>query len=328
MEAQRFVSLLVVILMITNLGTGQAQLSTRFYSSTCPDVETIVRTAVDNKFRQTFVTAQATLRLFFHDCFIQGCDASIMIASPSNDAEKDAPDNLTIPGDGFDTIAKAKEAVEAQCPGIVSCADIIALATRDVIVITGGPNYRVELGRRDGMVSRKSDVIGNMPEANFNFEQLVRSFARIDLSTVDMIALSGAHTLGVSHCNIFANRLYNFSSTSKVDPTLNPTYAQQLKQACPQNVDPTIAVPMDPITPVKFDNLYYQNLVDKMGMFTSDQVLFSESNSFSRSIVVEWANDQSAFFSAFATAMTKLGRVGVKTGNQGEIRRSCASFNS
>jgi hypothetical protein len=58
-----------------------------------------------------------------------------MISSPNSDAEKDAPDNLSLAGDGFDTVTKAKQAVEKACPGIVSCADILALAARDVVVL-------------------------------------------------------------------------------------------------------------------------------------------------------------------------------------------------
>jgi len=58
-----------------------------------------------------------------------------MIASPNGDAEKDAKENLSLPGDGFDTVIKAKQAVEAVCPGVVSCADILAIATRDVIAL-------------------------------------------------------------------------------------------------------------------------------------------------------------------------------------------------
>ena len=56
-----------------------------------------------------------------------------MNSSPNGDAEKDAADNLSLAGDGFDTVIKAKQAVEAQCPGLVSCADILAIAARDVI---------------------------------------------------------------------------------------------------------------------------------------------------------------------------------------------------
>lgn len=65
----------------------------------------------------------------------QGCDASVMISSPTGDAEKDAQDNLSLAGDGFDTVVKAKQAVEAACPGRVSCADILALAARDAVVL-------------------------------------------------------------------------------------------------------------------------------------------------------------------------------------------------
>lgn len=67
--------------------------------------------------------------------FEQGCDASVMISSPNGDAEKDSSDNLSLAGDGFDTVIKAKQAVEAQCPAVVSCADILALAARDVVVL-------------------------------------------------------------------------------------------------------------------------------------------------------------------------------------------------
>ena len=66
---------------------------------------------------------------------IQGCDASVMIYSPNGDAEKDSADDISLAGDGFDTVIKAKKAVEAACPGVVSCADILALAARDSVVV-------------------------------------------------------------------------------------------------------------------------------------------------------------------------------------------------
>lgn len=324
MEACKRWNFIVILVMV--IGHAQAQLSENFYSGTCPFVEAIVRQAVMTKFSQTFVTAQATLRLFFHDCFVQGCDASVMIFSPNRDAEKDAPDNLSLAGDGFDTVIKAKQAVEAVCPGIVSCADILALAARDSVVLTGGPSFNVELGRRDGLRSKALDVPGNLPEPTFNLDQLVSMFAKHNLTQTDMIALSGAHTIGVSQCSKFASRIYNFSSSNPIDPSMDTTYAQQLKQQCPPNVNPNIAISIDPQTPRTFDNLYYQNLVAGKGMFTSDQVLFTDPAS--RPTVVDFANNPGDFYTAFTTAMRKLGRVGVKTGNQGEIRRNCAAFNS
>ncbi|KAI8028983.1 Peroxidase 55 [Camellia lanceoleosa] len=324
MEAWRGLCLVMVMMIV--IGRGEGQLVENFYSSSCPNVESIVNQVVSTKFSQTFTTVPATLRLFFHDCFVEGCDASIMISSPNGDAEKDAPDNLSLAGDGFDTVIKAKQAVEAVCPGVVSCADILTIASRDVVVLGGGPSFSVELGRRDGLVSQASDVAGNLPQPSFNLNQLNTMFAKNNLTQFDMIALSGAHTVGFSHCNRFANRLYSFSSSSPVDPSLDSSYAQQLMQACPQNVDPSIAVDMDPVTPRTFDNVYYQNLIGGKGMFTSDEVLFT--NAASQSTVNDFAKNSNEFNGAFATAMKKLGRVGVKTGSQGQIRIDCTSFNS
>ncbi|MBA0551746.1 hypothetical protein Golob_022614, partial [Gossypium lobatum] len=134
-----------------------------------------------------------------------------------------------------------------------------------------------------------------------------------------------AHTVGFSHCSKFSNRIYNFSRQSAVDPTLNRAYATQLQQMCPKNVDPRIAINMDPNTPRAFDNVYYKNLQQGKGLFTSDQVLFTDKRS--SPVVNAWAANSKTFNSAFITAITKLGRVGVKTGRNGNIRRNCDAFN-
>lgn len=150
-------------------------------------------------------------------------------------------------------------------------------------------------------------------------------FAKHGLSQTDMVALSGAHTLGFSHCSRFAKRIYSFSPSNPVDPTMDPAFAQQLMQECPQNVDPQIAINMDHDTPQTFDNVYFQHLVAGKGLFTSDQVLFTDQAS--QQTVVNFAQRDGDFNGAFIAAMTKLGRIDVKTGSQGEIRRDCSAFN-
>nr|XP_010911693.3 peroxidase 50-like [Elaeis guineensis] len=129
-------SLLFILSICLIPQLGSAQLRQNYYANICPNVESIVRNVVKTKFDETFVTVPATIRLLFHDCFVQGCDASVLIASTgSNTAEKDHPDNLSLAGDGFDTVTKAKAAVDTvqRCRNRVSCADILVMAARDVI---------------------------------------------------------------------------------------------------------------------------------------------------------------------------------------------------
>ncbi|KAL2318277.1 hypothetical protein Fmac_032153 [Flemingia macrophylla] len=322
MSPQRFIFLANMFLLLLIAGC-QAQLRVDYYRNTCPNVESIVRSAVEMKLQQTFVTAPATLRLFFHDCFVRGCDASVMLASRNNTSEKDNPINLSLAGDGFDTVIKAKAAVDRVpgCQNKVSCADILTMATRD----TGGPSYAVELGRLDGRISTKASVRHHLPHAEFKLAQLSQMFASHGLNLTDLVALSGAHTIGFSHCSQFSKRIYNFKSRKSIDHTLNPAYAKQLQQVCPKNVDPRIAIDMDPITPRTFDNQYYKNLQQGKGLLASDQALFTHKGS--RDIVNLFASDNTAFEKSFVSAITKLGRVGIKTGNQGEIRRDCTMVN-
>ena len=69
MEVRRGLILLLMVFMI--LQRGEGQLFENFYGDTCPNLESIVKQEVSTKFSQTFVTIPATLRLFFHDCFVE-----------------------------------------------------------------------------------------------------------------------------------------------------------------------------------------------------------------------------------------------------------------
>lgn len=151
----------------------QSKLTPNYYEKSCPKFLDIIRDSVAEKQQITPSTAAATLRLFFHDCMIGGCDASVLVSSNSfNKAERDADINLSLSGDGFDAVTRAKNILELECPGVVSCADILATAARDLVVIVGGPFYELGLGRKDGLRSKSADTDNKYPLPTMTMTQV------------------------------------------------------------------------------------------------------------------------------------------------------------
>lgn len=141
------------------------------------------------------------------------------------------------------------------------------------------------------------------------------------------MALTGAHTIGFSHCKEFSDILYNYTRTQQSDPAYYGEFAKSLRNACADyKKNPTLSVFNDVITPNKFDNVYYSNIKKGLGLLQSDHVMSSDGRT--RGLVEYYSNNQMAFFDAFAKAMVKLSEFGVLTGRQGEIRRRCDAFNN
>ncbi|XP_031498429.1 peroxidase 5-like [Nymphaea colorata] len=305
------------------------ELRVGFYLGSCPSVEDVVKDTVAKAFATDPGVAPELVRLHFHDCFVRGCDASVLLDStPGRPAEKDSPINNPSLG-GFDVIDEAKSILESRCPGVVSCADIVAFAAREAVHNAGGFSYLVPAGRRDGIVSNASEVSENLPKGSFNVDQLQANFARKGLSLEDMVTLSGAHTFGDCHCSAISDRLYNFSSTNAPDPSMDPNYVLLLKSKCPapapgSSDDP--AVFLDVATPNNFDNQYYQNLKNQRGLLSSDQALMSRGDT--ATMVKSNALFGLIWKSKFADAMVRMGNIEVLTGSQGQIRRSCSAVNS
>lgn len=300
-----------------------------YYKQSCPKFEQIVQDTTINKQISSPTTAAAALRLFFHDCFVTGCDASILISStPRNGAaERDADINLSLPGDAFDVVVRAKTALELTCPNTVSCSDILAVATRNLVVQTGGPYYNVLLGRKDALRSSAADVAGQLPRPNMTMDQIIGIFKSKGFSIRETVALSGAHTIGFSHCKEFSDILYHYSKTMQSDPSYYGEFAKALRNACSDYLEnPALSVFNDVMTPNKFDNVYYGNVKKGLGLLKSDHALGSDYRT--RGFVELYEKDQNVFFKDFASAMQKLSLVGVKTGkNNGEVRRRCDAFN-
>ncbi|KAF5746038.1 peroxidase 65 [Tripterygium wilfordii] len=318
----------LLLLLFLSVPLSESKLTVDYYKTSCPSFEQIMREAVTTKQINSPTTAAATLRTFFHDCMVEGCDASVLISSNSFDkAERDADINLSLPGDAFDVVLRAKTSLELSCPGIVSCADILARATRDLITMVGGPYYPVRLGRKDGFVSQASRVEGNLPRVNMTLTQIISLFKSKGFSIQEMVALTGGHTIGFSHCNEFADRLFRYSTTTPTDPNIHPKFAAALKNTCANYTkDTAMSAFNDVMTPGKFDNMYYKNLQRGLGLLSMDSALVMDSRT--KPFVELYARDQAAFFADFARAMEKVSIVGVKTGKKGEVRRKCDAFNT
>ncbi|XP_014512220.1 peroxidase 47 [Vigna radiata var. radiata] len=293
---------------------GADGLNMNYYLMTCPFVEPVVKNTVNTALLEDPTLAAALIRMHFHDCFIQGCDGSVLIDSTKdNTAEKDSPGNLSLRG--FEVIDAIKEELEIQCPGVVSCADILAMAARDAVFFAGGPVYDIPKGRKDGRRSKIEDTI-NLPFPTFNASELIRSFGQRGFSAQEMVALSGAHTLGVASCGSFKNRL------SQVDPTLDTEFAKTLARTCSSGDN--AKQPFD-ATNNDFDNVYFNALLRRNGVLTSDQTLYTSPKT--RNFVNAYAFNQAMFFFDFQQAMVKMGLLDVKDNYNGEVRQNCRKIN-
>ncbi|KAK3431865.1 peroxidase 27-like [Eucalyptus grandis] len=313
---------LMFLFLVPEVAHGQG-LKVGFYQKTCPNAEAIVKKVMDQVMSVAPSLSGPLLRMHFHDCFVRGCEGSILLNSSTNQAEKDAPPNFSLRG--YQVIDRVKTALEKACPGTVSCADVLAIVARDVVVATGALSYDVETGRRDGNVSSLNEALNNLVPPNANITTLKADFAMKGLSVKDLVVLSGGHTLGTSHCSSFSDRLYNFTGKGDTDPKLDSNYIARLKLKCKPN-DQTTLVEMDPGSVRTFDIKYFDLIPKRRGLFTSDAALLDDSET-KAYIDLQIKTGGSTFFKDFGVSMVNMGRIGVLTGTAGEVRKVCAKVN-
>ncbi|CAJ1953179.1 unnamed protein product [Sphenostylis stenocarpa] len=294
-------------------------LSWNYYFIECLNLEGIVKGHLEKAFKTDKGLAPGILRLFFHDCFSNGCDASILLNADDGQDEKSHPANIGIRPEALQVIEDIRSRIYLQCLPVVSCADILVLAARESVRQLGGPSFDVPLGRKDSFTF-DLDGPDNLPPSFFRTDELLDLFAERDFDATELVALSGAHTYGRSHCLSLANR------TTESDPPIDPDFKNKLLATCP-TLDSDNTVDLDVRTPATFDNMYYINLLNRQGVFTSDQDLASHPQT--KEIVNTYASNQKEFFKAFQDAFVKVSQIDVITSRQGkgEIRKKCFTPN-
>ncbi|CAM0906982.1 unnamed protein product [Alopecurus aequalis] len=310
-----------VLLAATCRGAPDTELQVGYYKETCPKAEEIVRAAVSDAVAEDAGVGAGLIRLLFHDCFVQGCDASVLLdptkANPS-------PEKLGAPNvhslRGFEAIDEAKFALEDTCPGIVSCADVVAFAARDASYLLSG--YRVDFampaGRLDGRRSKDADTVPSLPSPSLNFTQLVANFAAQGLDAEEMVVLSGAHSVGHARCSSF--------SADRTD--IDPSFARKVLRRCNDTSeveDPTVS--QDPVTPAELDGQYYRNVMKGRVLLASDAALMETAEA-ARMVRENAGAAGGRWEKKFGEAMVKMAGIDVKTaGRRGEIRINCRVVN-
>ncbi|PHU22388.1 Lignin-forming anionic peroxidase [Capsicum chinense] len=268
-----------------------AQLSSTFYDRTYPNALNTIRTSVRQAVSHERHMAASLIRLHFHDFFAQGCDASILLdETPTIVSEKTALPNLGSVR-GYGIIEDAKRELEKTCPGVVSCANILAVAARDASTLVGGPSWTVKLGRRDSTTASHTLAEIDLPGFFDPLTRLISGFANKGLSIRDMVALSD----------------------------IDAGFASTRRRQCPQEDQNGNLAPLDLVTPNQLDNNYFKNLRQRKGLLQSDQVLLSGGST--DDIVLQYRNSPRAFASDFTSAMIRMGDISPLTGSNEIIKK-------
>nr|GEY08607.1 peroxidase 4-like [Tanacetum cinerariifolium] len=323
MASSKIISFTLVACVLCLMSiTSSGQLTHNFYSKSCPRVfeavNSVVRFAVSREKRM----GASLLRLHFHDCFVNGCDGSVLLDdTPSFTGEKMAGPNANSVR-GFNVIDDVKSKVEEVCPGVVSCADVLAITALESVVALGGPKWKIKLGRRDSRTASLSTAnSGVIPPPSSTLRNLINRFQAQGLSVKDLVALSGAHTIGQARCTTFRARVHN-------DTNIDASFARSRQSNCPlpTGLGDNNLAPLDAKTPAYFDNNYFKNLINEKGLLRSDQQL--HSGGATDLLVEKYSRNPERFHEDFVAAMIRMGDISPLTGRNGEIRKNCRVVNS
>ncbi|KAJ3689017.1 hypothetical protein LUZ61_018181 [Rhynchospora tenuis] len=313
---------IVVLLVLGLVNSSYASPSVGYYTGKCGtnDVESIIKGIVQARFSYDPDIIAFLLRLLFHDSMgNKQTDGSLLLKGPNS--EQTAVPNFTVKG--YDLIDTIKEALENVCPGVVSCTDIMVAATRDAVLLAGGIYFDVPLGRYDSLEGLASKV--DLPPPDISVASAIAYYEQVGFTDLETVVLLGGHTVGVTHCNVIKDRLYNYKGTQQPDPALDGFYVFFLGSFICQNNDDNFVFLDSPNSVRTVDNSYYQMLLQGKGILPVDNAIAFDAST--AAYVQALADSNDYFLDLFAKVIVKMSLVGVLDENQGEIRTQCWKTN-
>ncbi|KAF8661840.1 hypothetical protein HU200_056798 [Digitaria exilis] len=326
--------------LLSAVPSAQAsELQVGYYSKKCKGLENVVKWHVVKALKAHRRTGAALVRLLFHDCFVRGCDGSVLLDKSYDNPhpEKDAPVNIGLAA--FDLLEEIKADLEHRCPGVVSCSDILIYAARDAasFLSNGHVHFDVPAGRLDGFVSKAEEAQAELPDSTDDVEKLIKNFARKNFTVEELVILSGAHSIGQGHCSSFTGRL------SEPADQITPAYRELLKYKCSSGSNPPVVnnvrdedyntvgrfmpgfVSRLRKVPDFLDNSYYHNNLAKIVTFHSDWTLLTQKEALGH--VHEYADNGTLWDEDFSDSLVKLSKLPMPAGSKGEIRKKCSVIN-
>ncbi|PAN17113.1 hypothetical protein PAHAL_3G108300 [Panicum hallii] len=291
----------------------------------------------------------ALIRLLFHDCWVNGCDGSVLLdKTPADGARTEKTAARSIGLGGFDLIDAIKARLAAAGGG-ASCADILAFAARDAATVLSGGRirYAVRRGRGDGVASSAEAADAALPGPVSSFAELEESFAARGLGKGDLAALSGAHAVGACHGSSFADRLRpSVAAAYQINGTYQLALVARQKLLLLQNasdsattmmnnvrdMDPAFraassysGVGVDTAAAGALDNSYYTANLQNMVLLKSDWELTQDEDTLAR--LVAYRDDAARWNKDFGEAMERLSSLRPPVGARLEIRKTCRLTN-